>query len=63
MSVYAVVLEAVKSNAGKTAAELEALIPLEADAVDNMLTELVADGRVTKVGVGAGATYTSASLD
>ncbi len=61
MSAYAVVLRAVKDNPGKTAAELEAIIPMEATPVLDMLAILTVDGRVTKTGTDASATYTSTS--
>jgi hypothetical protein len=61
MSAYAVVLRAIKENPGKTPAELEALVPMEAVPVTDMLVMLVADGRVTQTGTGDTATYSSTS--
>lgn len=61
MSIYAVVLEKVKEVPAQTAAQLSTLLHVEETPVDQVLVMLVHDGRVTKTGVGAGATYTSTS--
>lgn len=63
MSAYAVVLRAIKDNPDKTAAQLEALIPMEATAVTKVLAMLVTDERVTKTGAGDAATYASGRED
>jgi len=61
MSQYASVLKAVKENPNKTAAELAAILGEEEQPIDAALVSLLADGRVTKTGSGAGATYSSTS--
>ncbi len=59
MSIYAVVLEKVKEVPAQTAAQLAVKLDVEETPVDLALSLLVKDGRVTKSGSGAGATYTS----
>lgn len=63
MSQYASVLKAVKENTAvpKTAAQLAVILGEEETPIDAALVSLLADGRVTKIGSGAGATYTSTS--
>lgn len=52
MSIYADVLRVVKENPNKTQTQLAALVgsPNDANAVNQVLAELVKDGRITLTG-------------